>query len=614
MSPDAGARDQKDSNQGEHDVTCENVLCPEILGIWPSEPRQHILDQLGVWVLEGCTGVDTDLGARAVQGYIVSARHMRLHDVAWRIDKSGGNWVQWLTSPILDDLPPESCVVFVFGMAMGIGNPMPQESGTFRLYVNDKPLVTFRMVKHTEVWHSSDASFCYQVKKVLAAPPYHGLSIDPATLQESTASYGLGLLRLPVNSLPPGGPVRLRVEAGTGLTERPTTHWFRLDVGSSQRSPGEGYGTLTELNYWQGLLRVTGKAERPRVGPYSVYFGDIHTHSGTSHDPQRRGCGTGTPEENHAFARDVANLDFYALTDHEWQMPEGRGWDLRQEMAERYNEDGRFVTLLGYEWGLGYGQRCVYYELGGQPLYSYFEKAPTPTVLWELLEKTSGRAITIPHHPSWSKVPLDLNYCDPRFDRLFEVYSIWGNFEYDGAVLPGAGDRFQGHCLRDVLRLGYRMGVIASSDGHDAHPGDAQGLLSRNPHKLHYLGSGRAVVLAEELTRQAVFDALYDRRTYGTTGEPIVLDFRVNGLLMGGEIPADSLCEPPDIEVEATGTVPLTRIVLIRNGEIAHVQPCDARRGHLSWRDQDYETAAYYYVRVEQRDGEMAWSSPIWII
>jgi hypothetical protein len=33
----------------------------------------------------------------------------------------------------------------------------------------------------------------------------------------------------------------------------------------------------------------------------------------------------------------------------------------------------------------------------------------------------------------------------------------------------------------------------------------------------------------------------------------------------------------------------------------------------LSWTDEDSTAAAYYYVRVFQIDGEMAWSSPIWV-
>ena len=54
--------------------------------------------------------------------------------------------------------------------------------------------------------------------------------------------------------------------------------------------------------------------------------------------------------------------------------------------------------------------------------------------------------------------------------------------------------------------------------------------MVKHHHQFHHLGSGRAVVLAEALTREAVFDALHARRCYATTGAPIVLDFTVNGL------------------------------------------------------------------------------------
>ena len=596
----------------EPDVTSENILRPDVLGQFPSDPRRLILTQLGVWVLEGCAEVDGGSSAGKIQGYMVSGRQMRAPDIAWRIDQRGGDWVQWQTAPLPRDVPVGAEVVFVFGMAMGVGDPLPQPSEPFALYVNDRHVVTFRFVKHTEVWRGDGASFCYQVKKVRTVAPGETLGLDDGTRSESAASYGLGLLRMPVRGLPAGKPVILRVK---GRNKVPTTRWFRLDAGSAVVRASEDYGTLTEINYWQGLLRIAGGDRHHKVGPYRIFFGDLHAHSGLSDDPKRPGCGAGTPEENYRYARDVANLDFFALAEHEWQMPEGRSWELRQDLAERFDEDGRFVTLLSYEWGLRYGQRCVYYELGGQPIFSSREGAAKPTELWDCLRRARGRAITIPHHPAWTKSPLDLSYHDPEFERLMEVYSCWGNFEYDGALHPGSFDRFEGRCLRDVLGLGYRVGTVASSDGHDGHPGDAQAMSSKHhPHLYHYLGSGRAAVVAEELTRQAVFDALYCRRTYGTTGEPIALDFQVNDVLMGGEIPADGLKQPPEIRVKAVGTTPLARIVLIRNGEITHVQTCDSHCGHVVWRDPEYGSAAYYYVRVEQADGEMAWSSPIWIV
>ena len=47
-----------------------------------------------------------------------------------------------------------------------------------------------------------------------------------------------------------------------------------------------------------------------------------------------------------------------------------------------------------------------------------------------------------------------------------------------------------------------------------------------------------AVVLAVENTREEIWDALYARRTYATTGARIVLDFKVNQQHMGSWIEA----------------------------------------------------------------------------
>ena len=68
---------------------------------------------------------------------------------------------------------------------------------------------------------------------------------------------------------------------------------------------------------------------------------------------------------------------------------------------------------------------------------------------------------------------------------------------------------------------------------------------------------------APELTREAVFDALHARRTYGTTGRRILLDFRVNDAPVGSEIALDApLPEPcagmlPDCGERAAATAAL---------------------------------------------------------
>ena len=232
------------------------------------------------------------------------------------------------------------------------------------------------------------------------------------------------------------------------------------------------------------------------------------------------------------------------------------------------------------------------------------------------MEKTGVPFITVPHHASATSHPLNLDFYDPQYDRLYEIYSSWGSSEYYGDFPRGVSDRFQSGNFQDAMRRGQRFGVIASSDGHDGHPGNAQSPLVKHHHIFHFCGSGRAVVLAPELTRAAVYDALYERRCYATTGTPIILDCRVCNAVMGSEIPALSSGRVPQIELSCVGTNGLDHIRIVKNGQIVDTIPGHGRhRVQAEWEDKHYdpESPASYYVRVVQVDRESAWSSPVWI-
>ncbi|MGC9317147.1 MAG: hypothetical protein ACP5KN_03825, partial [Armatimonadota bacterium] len=94
----------------------------------------------------------------------------------------------------------------------------------------------------------------------------------------------------------------------------------------------------------------------------------------------------------------------------------------------------------------------------------------------------------------------------------------------------------------------------------------------------------------------------------------IVLDFRVNGAIMGSEIaaPADAT---NTIEAEVAGTAPLQRLELVRDGEVIAVKQDGTGDMSDSFRVEDAGAAGscFYYLRVFQSDGEMAWSSPVWV-
>ena len=79
-----------------------------------------------------------------------------------------------------------------------------------------------------------------------------------------------------------------------------------------------------------------------------ILWADLHGHSS-------RSDGTGTPADYYRYAREVAALDVAALTDHDhWGiLPLDRHPEILAEIraaARRYDEPGRFLALLGFEW------------------------------------------------------------------------------------------------------------------------------------------------------------------------------------------------------------------------------------------------------------------------
>ncbi len=530
----------------------------------------------------------------------------------WILTLSSKRGMAWKT-----DLVPEYCtdaVLFVLNIGFGNGSPLPQPTGAWQLSVNGRPAVRIRGVNHSQRWQGAECAFAFAANRIECAPPYASLCLSSAIRDESVAASGPALLSVPADWLEKGKPATIGVEP---VADVPSTRWLQLQPCAD---------ILQTTNIWAAVEVLAGDPG-PGVGEYRVFFGDIHTHSGQVLDEcNNQGCGTGSRRDNYEYAREPGGLDFYSLTDHEWQIDPHRT-DEYLALADIYNEDGRFVCLPGFEYtNLLYGHRNVYFRDSGGIVFNTNtdwgrptldpSKCKTPRDLWDALETCGVRCITVPHHASAASHPLNLDFYDPRYDRLYEIYSSWGSSEYDGDFPHGVSDRFPSGHFQDALRRGQRYGVLASSDGHDGHPGNAQSPWVKHHHLFHFCGSGLAAVLAPELTRAAVFDALYARRCYATTGVPIVLDVTVCDAVMGSELPALAPGRSPRIRVSCTGTNGLDHLRIVKNGQIVHSFPCFGQRTFLDeWEDKGYDPkgTVSYYVRAVQVDRECAWSSPVWI-
>ncbi len=105
------------------------------------------------------------------------------------------------------------------------------------------------------------------------------------------------------------------------------------------------------------------------------------------------------------------------------------------------------------------------------------------------------------------------------------------------------------------------------------------------------------------------------RHAYAAT-DNIILDVRMGpSAIMGDEVRTSQ----PRLEVTAIGTGPIDRVEILRNGETVHTQTPPEKAAdevHFEWADpspQQRPKTSYYYVRLIQKDGHMAWASPIWV-
>lgn len=353
------------------------------------------------------------------------------------------------------------------------------------------------------------------------------------------------------------------------------------------------------------------RSENPK---YRLQWGDLHNHSDLSD-------GTGSLEDFYRYARFAANLDFISLTDHDHVFKtfylRKAVWNDIKSAAKRYNVEGEFVTFLGWEWTQEEGghRHVIYPNNDGKPIP--FTDYPTPPDLWKALEGTG--ALAIPHHVAWGSRKIDWTYRNDEYQRLVEIYSQHAANEYYDNPLDHLKikDKAPGHYVRDALAMGHRMGILASSDGHFGYPGNgwmggATALDSTSR------GTGYVGIYAEKLTRQSLFDALTSRRVFATTDDRTILEFSVNGNMMGSEIVSEEL---PLIEGAVYSHTPIKQVEIVKfDGKNYTFESVPVITGEsqveFSMIDSQFVRDSFYYLRVVSRgnaNDRYAWTSPVWV-
>jgi hypothetical protein len=359
---------------------------------------------------------------------------------------------------------------------------------------------------------------------------------------------------------------------------------------------------LTEKS--QSIKCVTSPAHN------KLYWGSIHGHTIMSD-------GEHTMDDYYTYGRDYGLLDFCALSDHDWEIVEHyRNKQHREhglisgiaKMAEKYYRPGKYVTIVGYEW-MGYRGHVNVYFPGTR--YDYPVLNTTSILhLWGIPEAKNRdkneydkfvrtyknkNVLLIPHTShgyNWDEIK---KY---QF-RLVEIYSMWRESEF-GTFGTNSG-----------LEKGHKIGFVGGADSHHGRPGQ-----TNCPSKYNILPrrEGLAAVYAKNLLRKDIYTGLKTRSCYATSGERILVEFSINGVQMGNELQLKGKQTKLAISGTVAGTTTIRKIELIKNGKITESRQGmnQIERLYVEEIKQGKQTD-YYYMRVVQADGEIAWGSPIWV-
>lgn len=335
---------------------------------------------------------------------------------------------------------------------------------------------------------------------------------------------------------------------------------------------------------------------------YRIYRGDIHRHTDISLD----GSGDGSLYDAFRYMMDAAAMDFFLVTDHKGSGDTEYSWWRTEKAEDMFHVPGRFVTLFGYERSLSYpnGHRnIIFAERGNRPIPITQEERDSSTgpFLYDELRKQNGIATS---HTSHTGMGTDWRDNDPELEPIVEIFQgARTSAEHEGAPLAPSEERTDlwagGYRPKGFVWLawekGYKLGVQASSDHASTH-------------------TSYAMVLAEEFSREGLVDAMRKRHTYAATSN-IILDFRLQaGTEERIQGDAFSSGQIPTVKAVIRGTNPIKQAVVVRDNQYVYTQEGAGERMDFEFREQELVPGAhYYYVRVEQEDGNVAWSSPIWI-
>ncbi|MDN3509454.1 MAG: DUF3604 domain-containing protein [Candidatus Neptunochlamydia sp.] len=425
-------------------------------------------------------------------------------------------------------------------------------------------------------------------------------------------------------------------------------------------------GTLVEFSYerlreninWKLFVPETGFINLPNLyfnepGIYKIQLKTLTTNETFSSSPIK--CFSDTDRQLYwgnfhgesilydagqniesclRYIRDEEALQFFSTSsfESERETPADIWKGIGSHVAE-FNEDDRFTTFLGMQWAGTPGTeglRQIIYTKDSRPILR--KKESKANHIKKIYNSHIPKDfVSIPTFTMGSETFYDFENFTPEYEKVVEIYNAWGSSECtkaEGNLRPisskskkGMKEKAEGS-IRKALNKNLRFGFVAG--GLDDR-GVFQDLFDTD--QVQY-SPGLTAILAANHSRDGLIQSLNKKSCYATTGPRIIAGIEIAGAPMGSELNTKAkpgLAYNRHLTGYAVGTAPIKEILIIRNGKPFHTfNPKDDTFEFAHDDDQLLEKIAlkpkgdnppfvYYYMRVEQGDGHIAWTSPVWV-
>lgn len=343
---------------------------------------------------------------------------------------------------------------------------------------------------------------------------------------------------------------------------------------------------------------------------YQILRGEFHRHTEISWD----GSPDGSLEDMFRYGIDCAAFDWIGNGDHDSGAGREYSWHLIQKHTDAFHVARAFTPMFTYERSVPYphGHRnCMFAQRGVRTLPRLAGRENVKEeggvhpddakMLYRYLHEHNGICAS---HTSATSMGTDWRDNDPVVEPIVEIYQgDRMSYEHEGAPRAGydpktnqqpanvAGWFPKGFISNALGDKKYKLGFQASSDHWSTH--------------ISY-----CMVLAESHDRQAILDAIKKRHVYGAT-DNIIVDFRCCEAIMGDDVKVNGA---PTFDIAVHGTSLLAKIDVLRDSQVVATLQPQGEGYRTTWTDPQPQAGThYYYIRVLQRDNEIAWGSPIWV-